>query len=289
MFQPVEWSIRDGVLSTADHTLVMGVVNVTPDSFSDGGSYPDVEAAIAHGLELWDAGADIIDVGGESTRPGSTPVGPDAEEERVVPVVAGLAAAGVVVSVDTMKPRVAAAAIAAGARIVNDVTALVDPAMTRVCAAAGVGVVLMHMQGDPQTMQDDPRYDDVVAEVRSYLLERAVAAQAAGIPAARICLDPGIGFGKTLEHNLSLLAGIPALTQDGYPVAIGTSRKGFLGWILAAAGVETEAKQRDVATAASVSLAVAGGAAVVRVHNVGYALQAARVGDAIVRSPQWRS
>lgn len=289
MFSPVDWSIRGGALSNADHTLIMGVVNATPDSFSDGGRFVAADAAVAHGLELWEAGADLVDVGGESTRPGAEPVTAADERRRVVPVVAALAAAGVVVSIDTMKPSVAEAAIDAGARIVNDVTALADPAMTGLCVAAGVGVVLMHMQGDPQTMQEDPRYDDVVAEVRSFLLERAGGAVAAGIDRSKICIDPGIGFGKTQEHNLSLLAATAHLTHDGYPLLIGASRKGFLGRILSDTGLEATAEERDVATAATVALAVAAGAAVVRVHNVGYALQAARVGDAIVRSPQWRS
>ncbi|MEA2001032.1 MAG: dihydropteroate synthase [Actinomycetota bacterium] len=285
---PVAWSIRDRVLSTADHTLVMGVVNATPDSFSDGGRFAAAEDAVAHGFSLWAQGADIVDVGGESTRPGAEPVSADEEISRVVPVVSELVERGVVVSIDTTKPLVAEAAIAARAHIVNDVTALSDPDMAVVCADAGVGVVLMHMQGDPKTMQIDPRYKNVVAEVAGFLEERAGLALGVGIGRDRICIDPGIGFGKTQDHNLALLDNIDQLTATGYPVMIGTSRKGLLGAILRDAGVETSADERDTATAATVALAVAGGASVVRVHNVGHALQSARIADAIVRVSQRR-
>jgi dihydropteroate synthase len=262
----------------------MGVVNVTPDSFSDGGLFDSADAAVAYGVELARDGADIVDVGGESTRPGATPVAVDDELARVVPVVTGLVNAGIVVSIDTMKPQVAAAAIAAGAQIVNDVAGLADPEMVAVCAAADVGVVLMHMRGDPATMQDDPTYGNVVAEVAGFLEQRAFDIQAGGVSRDRICIDPGIGFGKTLEHNLELLHNIDWLTTSGYPVLVGTSRKGFLGAILRAAGRETAAAERDAATAATVALAVAAGASVVRVHNVSHALQAARTADAIVRA-----
>lgn len=285
---PVAWSIRDRVLSTADHTLVMGVVNATPDSFSDGGRFAAAEDAVAHGFSLWAQGADIVDVGGESTRPGAEPVSADEEISRVVPVVSELVERGVVVSIDTTKPLVAEAAIAARAHIVNDVTALSDPDMAVVCADAGVGVVLMHMQGDPKTMQIDPRYKNVVAEVAGFLEERAGLALGVGIGRDRICIDPGIGFGKTQDHNLALLDNIDQLTATGYPVMIGTSRKGLLGAILRDAGVDTSADERDTATAATVALAVAGGASVVRVHNVGHALQSARIADAIVRVSQRR-
>lgn len=282
------WAIRDRVLSTDEHTLVMGVVNTTPDSFSDGGRYAAVTAAVAHGRAMWDHGADIIDVGGESTRPGATPISVSEETARVVPVVRDLAAQGVVVSIDTMKAEVADAAIGAGAHIVNDVTALADPEMADVCAATGVGVVLMHMQGEPQTMQDDPQYDDVVADVAAFLAAKVEEASAVGIELTRICVDPGIGFGKSFDHNLELLNGIEQIGAIGRPVLVGTSRKGFLGAILRDAGVETSADQRDPATAATVALAVAGGASVVRVHNVGHALQAARTADAIVRASRRR-
>ncbi len=207
---------------------LMGVVNVTPDSFSDGGLYLDPEAAIVHGRELAAAGAEILDVGGESTRPGAQPVGEEEELRRVVPVVEGLV--GETVSIDTSKAAVAAAAIAAGATIVNDVTALRgDQAMAALCADREVTVVLMHMRGDPQTMQDEPVYDDVVAEVKEFLAARAEFAEAAGIGAERIWVDPGIGFGKTAEHNLELLRRIDELAELGCPLVVGTSRKSFIG------------------------------------------------------------
>ncbi len=285
---PSTWAIRDGVLSLEKHTLIMGVVNVTPDSFSDGGRYAAVEAAVTHGRAMWNQGADIIDVGGESTRPGAEPVSVVEEMSRVVPVISDLVSQGVVVSIDTTKAEVASAAIAAGARIVNDVSALADPAMAAFCAETGVGVVLMHMQGEPLTMQDEPHYDDVVADVASFLTVRAEIAERAGIARSRICVDPGIGFGKTLDHNLALLNGIDQLVATGLPVLIGTSRKGFLGTILREAGLETAADERDAATAATVALAVDGGASAVRVHNVGHALQAARTADAMVRASRRR-
>jgi dihydropteroate synthase len=282
------WTIRDRVLSPDDHTLIMGIVNVTPDSFSDGGRYAAVEAAVAHGLSMWNQGADVVDVGGESTRPGAEPVSAIEEMSRVVPIVRDLADQGVVVSVDTMKAEVASAAIGAGAHIINDVSALTDPEMADVCAATGAGVVLMHMQGEPRTMQDDPHYDDVVPEVASFLENRADHAVRAGIARSRICVDPGIGFGKTFDHNLDLLNGVDRLGAIGYPVLIGTSRKGFLGAILQDADYPASADQRDPATAATVALAVVGGASVVRVHNVGHALQAARTADAMVRASRRR-
>ncbi len=278
------WRIRDRVLDTSDHTLVMGVLNTTPDSFSDGGAHTARDAAVAHGLAMWHQGADIIDVGGESTRPGAEPVSAEQEAGRVVPVVRDLVDQGVVVSVDTMKAEVATAAIAAGAHIVNDVTAFGDSEMAAVCADAGVGVVLMHMKGDPQTMQESPVYADVVGEVEGYLVQRVDAAVNAGVGRSHICIDPGIGFGKTFSHNLDLLNSIDRFTAGGLPVLIGTSRKGFLGMILRDAGFETAAVERDAATAATVALAVAAGASVVRVHNVGHGLQAARTADAMVRA-----
>lgn len=278
------WRVRTRTLSTVDHTLIMGILNVTPDSFSDGGRFSGAVPAIAAGRRLAAAGADIVDVGGESTRPGAAEVEPAMEIERVVPVVRGLAESGIVVSVDTSKAAVAAAAIAAGAEIVNDVTALRDPDMAPVCAGAGVGVVVMHMQGTPRTMQQAPRYDDVVSEVRSYLLERAAWAQRQGIDGERLCLDPGIGFGKTLEHNLALLGGLAELAGTGYPLLVGASRKRFLGAVLAASGIETSPGERDTATAATTALAIAAGCAVIRVHDVAGTLEVARIADAIVRS-----
>ena len=253
---------------------VMGVVNVTPDSFSDGGRYLDPGAAIAHGLELVEAGADLLDVGGESTRPGAEPVDDDEELRRVVEVVRRLASqSGVPVSIDTTKAAVAAAALDAGAAIVNDVSAgRFDAAIFEVAAAAGAGYVLMHMLGDPRTMQDDPRYGDVVAEVGDFLAERLDAARAAGIPETALAADPGIGFGKTLDHNLVLLARVRDLCDRvGVPVLVGTSRKRFLGQLVAGVGglgAEPSAADRDDATLATVVWAIDHGARIVRVHDV---------------------
>jgi len=259
-------------------TKLMGVVNVTPDSFSDGGLYLDPEAAIEHGRELVAAGAAILDVGGESTRPGADPV--DAEEElrRVVPVVQGLGGSDCGISVDTSKAAVAEAALDAGATIVNDVTALRgDPAMASLCAECGATVVLMHMLGDPRTMQSDPCYDDVVAEVKDFLAERLAAAVAAGIAEERIWLDPGIGFGKTPAHNMELLRRLGELTELGRPLVIGTSRKSFIGKVDGSA-----AGERLGGTIASSVLAAAEGAEVLRVHDVAEVRQALAVAAAIL-------
>ncbi len=284
MGEPLSWRVGDRVLSTADHTLVMGILNVTPDSFSDGGRYPTVAAAIEAGVAMVAAGADIVDVGGESTRPGALPVDAEEEIERTMPVVAGLAARDVVVSIDTRHAVVAETAISNGAVIVNDVSGLADPAMRALCAAAGVGVVVMHMQGTPQTMQDDPRYDDVVDEVRRHVQATAEEAMAAGVDRSAVCIDPGIGFGKTHQHNLELLANLDRFVEGGYPVLVGASRKGFLGTIAAAAGRVVDAPERDFATAATTALAIAAGVAVIRAHNVAATVQAARTADAIVRA-----
>lgn len=261
----------------------MGILNVTPDSFSDGGADVGTAAAVARGLAMWHAGADIVDVGGESTRPGAAPVAAAEEMERVIPVVGALAGDGVVVSIDTMKPDVAAAAVGAGAQAVNDVGGLRDPAMREVVAELACGVVVMHMRGDPATMQDNTDYGDLISDVAGYLEQQSAAAVASGIEAARICIDPGIGFGKTHDQNLQLLDNVSRFVELGFPVLIGASRKGFLGSILRAAGIETEAAERDYATAATVVAAISGGAAVVRVHEVAAALQVVRTTDAIVR------
>jgi dihydropteroate synthase len=258
-------------------TLVMGIVNVTPDSFSDGGLYLDPEEAIAHGRELQAAGADLVDVGGESTRPGAAAVGAAEEAARVLPVIAALAGAGARVSVDTSKAEVAAAAIDVGAEIVNDVTALGDPEMASVCAAAGCGLVLMHMKGTPRTMQDDPTYEDVVVEVRDFLAERLEAATAAGIDRERIWLDPGIGFGKTVEHNLELIAALEPIVALGRPVVIGASRKRFIGAIT---GRPTD--ERLGGSIAAAVVAAAGGAAVLRVHDVAATVEAVRVAESVL-------
>ncbi len=256
--------------------LVLGIVNVTPDSFSDGGRFLDPERAVAQGLRLVEEGADALDVGGESTRPGAAPV-PEAEElRRVLPVIEGLRASEVPLSVDTRKPAVARAALQAGASVVNDVGALRDPAMREVVRDAGAEAILMHMQGEPGTMQKDPRYTDVVKEVADFLLARAVGAEADGIPKARIILDPGIGFGKRLAHNLALIRRLQELAALGYPVLVGPSRKAFLGEIL---GLPVE--DRLEGTAAAVACAVMGGAAMVRVHDVKAMARVVRVAEAI--------
>jgi dihydropteroate synthase len=245
---------------------VMGIVNVTPDSFSDGGRYLDPEAAIAHGLELAAEGAELLDIGGESTRPGAAPVGEAEELRRVVPVIEGLVAAGVSarISVDTSKASVAAAALEAGAEIVNDVSALrADPGMAELVAERGVTVCLMHMLGEPRTMQEDPRYDDVVADVARFLEERVRFAHAAGIDEERIILDPGIGFGKTIDHNLELLRRLDEIVALGLPVLVGTSRKSFLGRLTG-----REVDGRSAATIATNVLAFERGATILRVHEV---------------------
>jgi dihydropteroate synthase len=257
---------------------LMGVVNVTPDSFSDGGMFLDADRAIEHGLELAEQGAEILDVGGESTRPGAAAVDAETERGRTEPVVAALASAGHTVSIDTSKAVVAAAALDAGASIVNDVTALRgDPAIGALCAERGAGLVLMHMRGDPRTMQEDPRYDVVVDDVRAFLAERLAAALAAGVAEERVWLDPGIGFGKTLEHNLELLRRLGELRELGRPLVVGTSRKSFIGKV-DGSGVE----QRIGGTIASSVLALAAGADVLRVHDVAEMAQAASVADAIL-------
>jgi dihydropteroate synthase len=259
--------------------IVMGVVNVTPDSFSDGGAWLDPRAAIAHGRDLVAQGAAILDVGGESTRPGAQSVTVAEELRRVVPVLEGLAGAGARLSIDTSKAAVAAAAIDAGATIVNDVTALRgDPAMAALVAQRGCDVCLMHMLGEPRTMQRDPRYDDVVDDVRAFLAQRLEVAVGAGISEQHVWLDPGIGFGKTIDHNLELLARLDEIVALGRPVVIGTSRKSFLGTI---AG--RDAGERVPGTIATNVLALARGARVFRVHDVAQARDALLVAAATLR------
>jgi dihydropteroate synthase len=245
---------------------IMGVVNVTPDSFSDGGRYLDARAAIAHGLELELEGAAILDVGGESTRPGADPVGEEEELQRVLPVIEGLIAAGCEahISVDTSKSVVAAAAVDAGATFVNDVTGFrADPELAGVVARSGADCCLMHMLGDPRTMQDDPRYDDVVGEIKEFLEQRLEFAISRGVARERIVLDPGIGFGKTIVHNLELLRRLDELAAIGQPLMIGTSRKSFLGKITGRGPDD-----RVAATVATSVLAYERGARVFRVHDV---------------------
>jgi dihydropteroate synthase len=264
--------------------MVMGVVNVTPDSFSDGGAFLDAGTAIAHGLSLEAEGAAILDIGGESTRPGAEPVGGSEELRRVVPVIEGLLDSGVRsrISIDTSKAVVAEAALDAGASLVNDVTAFRgDPAMAALVASRDVDCCLMHMLGSPRTMQDDPRYDDVVDDVARFLSERMAFAVAAGVAEERIMLDPGIGFGKTVEHNLELLRRLDRIVALGRPVVIGTSRKSFLGRLTGRA-----VDDRLAGTIATNVLAFERGARVFRVHDVGPVVDALTVADATV-TPQW--
>ena len=263
--------------------IVMGVVNVTPDSFSDGGMFADAGAAVAHGERLAADGADVLDVGGESTRPGASPVGEQEELRRVVPVVERLATqAGPRVSIDTTKVAVARAALQAGARIVNDVSAFrAAPEMAELVAASGASCCLMHMLGEPRTMQERPRYGDVVSEVKAFLEERLAFAVAEGVPEQRIWLDPGIGFGKTVEHNLELLRRLDEIVAIGRPVAVGTSRKSFIGQLTGRPEGE-----RVAGTVATLVLAFERGASVVRVHDVAEAVDALTVAAATV-TPGW--
>ncbi len=258
--------------------LVMGIVNVTPDSFSDGGMFFSSEAAVAHALELVAQGAEILDIGGESTRPGAEPVSEAEELRRVLPVFAALAGRVTVpLSIDTVKPAVAAAALAAGASIVNDIAAnRADPAMWRLVAGAGAGYVCMHMQGTPATMQAQPEYGNVVAEVAEFLAERLERLAAAGVAAEQVVLDPGIGFGKTAEHNLQLLAGLGSLTKFARPTLIGVSRKSFIGKTVGA-GPE----QRLPGSLACACWAVAHGAQIIRAHDVAETAQAVRMTEAL--------
>jgi dihydropteroate synthase len=262
---------------------VMGIVNVTPDSFSDGGQFLDAGRATEHGLELAAAGAAVLDVGGESTRPGSQPVAADEQRRRVVPVIRRLAAeAGVPVSIDTADASVAAAALEAGATVVNDITAGRDPAMMPLVAGAGAGYVFMHMQGTPATMQADPRYEDVVAEVGAFLAERREAALAAGIPASELMADPGLGFGKTVTHNLTLLARLAEIVAAaGVPVLVGPSRKGFVGVAAGAPGEPLPVGEREDGTLAAVVWALDHGASMVRVHDVAPAVEVVRLLNAM--------
>jgi dihydropteroate synthase len=255
----------------------MGVINVTPDSFSDGGRFVNNEAAVAHALRMIEEGAGLIDVGGESTRPGALGVSAEEEIGRVVPVIEALAArTEVPISVDTSKPAVMTAAVRAGASMINDVRALREPGAIEAAARSDATICLMHMQGEPRTMQADPRYGDVVAEVRDFLRDRAQACLTAGIAGDRLVVDPGIGFGKRLEHNLALLAGLPALTGLGWPVLIGVSRKSMFGTLLGRAVDERVAGGVAMATAA-----VLAGASIVRTHDVAATVDAVKVAVAL--------
>jgi dihydropteroate synthase len=271
--------LRDLVLDLSE-PRVMGVLNVTPDSFSDGGVHSDLAAAVAHGERLAQEGAAILDVGGESTRPGAPPVPADEEIRRVVPVIERLAArVRVPISVDTSKPEVMRAAVDAGAQMVNDVRALRAPGALEAAAASGAAVCLMHMQGEPVTMQADPRYDDVVAEVREFLAQRVAACRKAGIPRERLCLDPGIGFGKRPEHNLALIARLGDLGDGSLPVLAGVSRKSLVGIITGRPPGE-----RLAGSIAFAALCVAHGAAIIRAHDVAATVDAVKVAAALARA-----
>ncbi len=273
---PGVWRCGAHLLSL-DRTLVMGIVNITPDSFSDGGVNFDPRSALLSAGAMVAAGADLVDVGGESTRPGSGEV-PAAEElARVLPVVRDLAARGVAVSVDTRHATVAAGCVKAGATVINDVSGFSDPAMRALAASCDAGLVVMHMRGEPRTMQDEPHYDDVVAEVAALLLAQAELLVAAGVDRERIALDPGIGFGKTTAHNLELLRRLDEIVALGYPVLVGASRKRFLGEITGVA----EPRERLAGSIAAALAAVERGAGIVRVHDVAETVQALATARAV--------
>jgi len=276
----VIWRCGSHVIPLDRRTLVMGIVNVTPDSFSDGGSYANVDDAVKHAIQMVADGAELVDVGGESTRPGSDVVAPEEEIHRVLPVIRRIVdeLPDVPVSIDTRKPAVARAALDGGAAIVNDVSAGADPAMFGVVGEADAGMVLMHMKGEPKTMQDDPSYYDVVAEVRGFLGDRVEAAVGAGIDLERLCIDPGIGFGKTLEHNLTILRDIRAFHHLGVPVLVGPSRKRFIGTL-----TDTDVDDRIEGTAGVVAWCAAEGVDIIRVHDVKEMTRVVRVVDAIAR------
>ena len=273
---------RVGSLTFGPDPVLMGVLNVTPDSFSDGGEFFRAEPAVSHAEKMFDEGAQVIDVGGESTRPGSDPVSPEEELRRVLPVIQGILSAcpDSIVSIDTYRFSIAEAALDAGARAVNDVTALGDPRMAGLMAERGCPIILMHMLGEPKSMQQHPRYEDVVREVRDFLAERAQQAIRAGVQLENIILDPGIGFGKTLEHNLKLLKRLDSLVELGFPVLVGVSRKSFLGKIT---GSE-DPKSRLFGTMAANVLAYERGASLFRVHDVRANKEALAVAAAIRRT-----
>ncbi len=277
MFYPeINCRGRQLVLSRA---LIAGVVNVTPDSFSDGGQWLDCDAAIAHGLRLVEEGADLLDIGGESTRPGAAPVDTEEELRRVIPVIRALAErVSVPISIDTSKPAVMRAAVSAGAGMINDVRALLADGALDAAAESGAAICLMHMQGEPASMQASPFYEDVVADVQRFLADRVLACQFAGIDAKRIIVDPGFGFGKSLEHNLQLLGGLDRLKSMGCPILVGLSRKRFLGHL-----TDRESPQERVhASVAAAMLAVQGGADIVRVHDVAATRDALRIWSAFL-------
>ncbi len=276
---PRVWRHRSGEI-VLDRTHVMGVLNVTPDSFSDGGRYLAPEEAIQRGLEIAEQGASILDVGGESTRPGSASVSAEEEWRRIDPVLRGVARKiDIPISIDTRKPDVADKALERGATIINDVTGLTDPRMARLVSKARAGVVVMHMRGDPATMQQAPRYTNVAEEVRDFLGDRAKAVMAAGIEREAVAVDPGIGFGKTVDHNLDLLRNLDRIVSLGHPVVVGVSRKSFIAHLGGGEGME----DRLSGSVAAATLAAARGADVIRAHDVTETVRAMRVADGVLR------
>ncbi len=275
----VEWP--RGRLDFSAGCIVMGVLNVTPDSFSDGGQFLDKDRAIEYGLQMAADGAVLIDIGGESTRPGAEPVSADEQIKRAIPVIKVLAKKiKMAVSIDTKTAEVAKVALEAGAVMINDITALSDEHMAELAAEQQVPVVLMHMQGTPETMQDEPKYDDVVSEVLQFLLDRAKKAEEFGIPTERIFIDPGIGFGKTLEHNLLLLKNLDKFVKTGYRVLVGTSRKSFIGAITG----REKPSERIFGTAATVALCAIAGVSIVRVHDVAEMIEVIKIINAIEKN-----
>jgi dihydropteroate synthase len=258
----------------SNRPALMGILNVTPDSFTDGGLYFDTRAAIERGIGLWEEGADIVDVGGESTRPGAQEVSSDEELRRVIPVIGALREHGIPVSIDTYKPEVARRAVAEGACVVNDVTGLRDPEMIEALLESEVGVCIMHMQGTPRTMQERPRYKNVVVDVREYLIHAAMLAEDKGVRRERIWIDPGIGFGKTVAHNLALLRHLDELVRTGYPVLLGVSRKSFIGKVLGSEDAPLPAEERLIGTIALHAAAQLRGVRVLRAHDVAEARMA---------------
>jgi len=283
--------LHSGVLELGERTLVMGVLNVTPDSFSDGGKFLDPRSAIEHALEMERAGADLLDIGGESTRPGSTETAAETELARILPVLEGLhGALKIPIAVDTRKSQVAEAAISAGAQIINDVSGLrFDPRLAEVAQRRGVPLILMHMRGEPATMQKVPFARDVMKDVVQGLRASTRKARAAGVRKSQIVIDPGIGFGKSFEQNYELLRKLPELAKLGYPLLVGTSRKGFLGATLARNGKPAPPEERLWATAATVTASILGGAHIVRVHDVAEMAQVVRVADCLLDPVRCRS
>jgi dihydropteroate synthase len=276
---------RAGILRKDSGPIIVGILNITPDSFSDGGDFLDPETAARQAVAMLDEGAGILDLGGESTRPGSDPVSQEEEVRRVIPVIERILAVRpeAVISVDTYRADTATAALEAGARLINDVTALRgDPSMASVIEEAACPVILMHMQGEPKTMQNEPHYDDVVREVKDFLAQRAEHAISAGVRPENIILDPGIGFGKNLEHNLALLRNLDAVADLGFPVLVGASRKRFIGEI---SGIQ-EARERVFGTVATTVLACERGASYFRVHDVRANREALAVAEAVLRAPR---